>query len=103
MPSRATWLFNPRYNYRLPGDKIVYKDEIQIYNDKYNVYLHFTTNLWIDDAEKTTEQVFDENTKEYWIRSLFRRRKPEGIFDYVEANCSINSEKWEIRKYRSSY
>jgi hypothetical protein len=43
MPSRATWRFTPRYKYRQNGDRVVYKDEILVFNYKYNANLYFST------------------------------------------------------------
>lgn len=103
MPSRATWLFNPRFMYRQAGDKIVYKDEILIYNHKYDTYLRISTDTWIDEADRKQECDFDESTKEFWIRSLFRRRDPETLFQMNEANCSQNYMGWEIRRFRSTF
>jgi hypothetical protein len=59
MPARATWLFNPRFSFRQIGEKIVYKDEIVIYNFKYNANIHISTDTWIDEADQKQECNFD--------------------------------------------
>jgi signal peptidase I len=102
MPSRATWRITPRYKYRHDGDRVVYKDEILILNNKYNAYLHFSTYRESEIPNK--EYVKDvSNHEEFWLRSLFRRRDPATLFTCYESNASQNSEEWQIRKYRTTY
>jgi len=81
----------------------VYKDAIEIFNHKYRAFIHFTT---FRENEIPIKKELVLNTKkheEFWLRSLFRRRDPSTLFTCYEANASQNSEKWEIRKYRSTY
>jgi hypothetical protein len=87
MPSRATWVFQPRYRYRLMNEKVCYHDEILIYNHKYSVMIHFTKeNDHIEIGEG--QEIVEQKHSEFWMRSLFRRRNPGELFTCYEANCS---------------
>jgi len=40
--SRVTFQIHPRYKYRQEGDRVVFRDQILLYNAKYNAYVHFS-------------------------------------------------------------
>lgn len=43
--SRVTFLIQPRFQYRQEGDKVVYMDQIILFNLKYNLTVHFTEEM----------------------------------------------------------
>jgi len=43
--SAVSFQIQPRYKYRQEGDKVIYNDQILLYNVKSNAYIHFNTTL----------------------------------------------------------
>ena len=82
--SRVTFQIQPRYQYRQDGDSVVFNDQILLYNQKYNVYIHFS-----NDIEKTPIAEYSFQS-DYRPKSPLRRRNPENYFNWYEANMSQN-------------
>ena len=40
--SRVCFQISPRYKYRLDGDCIVFRDQILLFNEKNNAYVHIS-------------------------------------------------------------
>ena len=72
--SRVTFQIQPRYRYRQEGDRVVYRDQILLYNMKNNAYVHFSQDLHISIP-------VDESVPcEFRPKSPKRRRNPENMF-----------------------
>ena len=71
-------------------------DQILLYNVKNNAYLHFSQDLVIPAAP-------DESViSEFRPKSPKRRRNPENLFNWYEANVSQNFQKWQIIAFRQT-
>lgn len=92
--SRVTFQIQPRYKYRQDGDQVVFNDQICLYNQKYNAYIHFSKDILQAPIAEFTFQ------SDFRPKSPLRRRNPENLFDWYEANLSQNYEKWSIKAYK---
>lgn len=52
--SRVCFNIQPRYQYRQEGDKVVFRDQILLYNVKQNAYVHFTK----DDSLQSPQEAY---------------------------------------------
>ena len=73
---------------------MVFNDQIVLYNQKYNAYVHFSKDLL---KAPIPEIHFGSDFRP---KSPLRRRNPESLFPWFEANVSQNYEKWTIKAYR---
>ena len=94
MPSRVTFQIVPRYKYRQEGDQVVFNDQIVLYNAKFQAYIHFSKDLLKTPNADISLQ------SDYRPKSPLRRRNPESLFNWYEANVSQNLQKWTIQAYR---
>ena len=91
--SRVFFQITPRYKYRQDGDCIVYRDQILLFNEKNNVFVHISAQPIEDDQksefplpyEKCGENSFQSP---YRAKSPPRRRDPENYFPWYEANVA---------------
>lgn len=65
-----------------------------LYNQKYNAYIHFSKDLQKSSIKDYTFQ------SDFRPASPMRRRNPENLFPWFEANVSQNFEKWTIQAYK---
>lgn len=72
----------------------MFGDQILLYNAKNNAYIHFSKDL------ENPPDPLDKIPSEFRPKSPKRRRNPENLFPFFEANVSQNFEKWTILSYR---
>ena len=92
--SRVTFQIQPRYKYRQEGDQVVFNDQIVLYNQKYNAYIHFSKDILQRPSPAFRFQ------SDFRPKSPLRRRNPETLFPWYEANVSQNYEKWTIQAFK---
>lgn len=63
-------------------------DQILLYNVKNNAYVHFSQDLMMPASPDESVQ------SEFRPKSPKRRRNPENLFSWYEANVSQNFQKW---------
>ena len=99
--SRVCFQITPRYKYRQDGDCIVFRDQILLYNQKNNAYVHFSGDASSGGGPVTYPKIPENGFQSpYRQKSPLRRRNPENYFPWFEANVGQNFEKWTILAYR---
>jgi hypothetical protein len=69
--SRVTFQITPRFQYRQEGDRVVYMDQIVLYNLKYNLNVHFT-----EEIQKPMQDLSVPRDPFFGNSSPKRRRNP---------------------------